>query len=195
MKKFLAIAIILALCLAAIPACAEYYCATFPLLNLKMDVVLPEDYDIFARELLEDEALMSDLGEFGDYMDEIFTDETMAACLFCYSGEFDLYITESDADGLDMNNINDMSLKISDGLLDLFSKFTPLEPVADTELIETPNHQFLKTVHDDEIITYITTANDRCITLIVIPLTESGEISPSQQIILTNILDSIYIYE
>ena len=191
MKKLASL--LIALLLTAIPACAEYYVYEIPLTTLTMEITLPEDYLVFIPEFLEDDQFISDAGELVPILEDLFSDETLAAYMMAYTNEFDFYISESEG-VFGFQQIDDTSMKIAGGILDFFSKFTDVESPDAMETVECANHTFMKVAYDNTI-SYMTQLNHRAAIITVIPTTESGEISPSQQMILQNILDSVYIHE
>ena len=191
MKKLASL--LVALLLTAIPACAEYYVYEIPLTTLTMEITLPEDYLVFIPEFLEDDQFISDAGELVPLLEDLFSDETLAAYMMAYTNEFDLYISESEG-VFGFQQIDDTSMKIAGGILDFFSKFTDVESPDAMETVECANHTFMKVAFDNTI-SYMTQLNHRAAIITVIPTTESGEISPSQQMILQNILDSVHIWE
>jgi len=191
MKKLASL--LIALLLTAIPACAEYYVYEIPLTTLTMEITLPEDYLVFLPEFLEDDQFISDAAELVPILEDLFSDETLAAYMMAYTNEFDLYISESEG-VFGFQQIDDTSMKIAGGILDFFSKFTDVESPDAMETVECANHTFMKVAFDNTI-SYMTQVNHRAAIITVIPTTESGEISPSRQMILQNILDSVYICE
>lgn len=191
MKKLASL--LVALLLTAIPAGAEYYVYEIPLTTLTMEITLPEDYLVFLPEFLEDDQFISDAAELVPILEELFSDETLAAYMMAYTNEFDLYISESEG-VFGFQQIDDTSMKIAGGILDFFSKFTDVESPDAMETVECANHTFMKVAFDNTI-SYMTEVNHRAAIITVIPTTESGEISPSQQMILQNILDSVHICE
>lgn len=186
--------LLIALILTAIPACAEYYVYEIPLTTLTMKITLPEDYLVFLPEFLEDDQFISDAGELVPIPEDLFSDETLAAYMMAYTGEFDLYISESEDLFFGSQPIDGTSMKIAGGILDFFSRFTDVESPDAMETVECLNHTFMKVAFDNTI-SYMTQVNHRAAIITVIPTTESGEISPSRQMILQNILDSVYICE
>lgn len=194
MKKLTAFALILALCLISLPAAAEYYSYQIPLDTLQMDIVVPEDFFPIVPEMLEDEQFMADMGEMAPYLTDCFSDPTLKAYFMAYESEYDIFVFEMEG-SLNIDSLTDSALGITEGIMDFFSLFTSEDVPSDYEIYENLSHKFMKMTFEEGYTNYLTSVADRTVLIMILPLSESGEISPSQQMILTNIFDSIYIHE